>query len=93
MTAPIVSDALLDDILVEASPDLEEGPEAYIKALRVLLRPLVNEVVRACRTPDRLPAVVARMSERAQVSPTTAQALALFVANMRDADEAGHTLH
>ena len=93
MPTPIVSDALLDDVLAEASPDLEDEPEAIIAALRMVLRPLVNEIIRACRTPERLPAVVARMSEKAKVTPATAQALALFVANMHDAEEAGHTLH
>lgn len=93
MPTPIVSDALLDDVLAEASPDLEDEPEAIIAALRTVLRPLVNEIIRACRTPERLPSVVARMSEKAKVTPATAQALALFVANMHDADEAGRTLH
>ncbi|WP_334666783.1 hypothetical protein, partial [Streptomyces cyaneofuscatus] len=83
----------LDDVLAEASPDLEDEPEAVIAALRMVLRPLVNEIIRACRTPERLPAVVARMSEKAKITPATAQALALFVANMHDAEKTGYTLH
>lgn len=84
MPKPIISDVLIDDLLTEADPKLEDQPEALLKALRALLRPLLNQVVKACRTPADLPAVVARMRIKASATKTTAQAFNLFIQNIAD---------
>jgi len=82
----IISDALIDDLLVEADPTLDSLADDYLVEQRQLLRPLLNQVVKACRTPARLPAVVAKLHKQA-ATLGTAPAFNLFVENIGNADE------
>ncbi|MCY1266718.1 hypothetical protein D9M68_166060 [compost metagenome] len=84
MATPIVSTALIEDVLCEASPELSDSHPAFTKALACLLRPALNRVVRAHRTPTRLAEVIARQRARVAVCTTAAAAFDLFVSNMSD---------
>ncbi|MFB0827764.1 hypothetical protein ACEU07_21030 [Chromobacterium violaceum] len=81
MARKIISDSIIDDVLIEADPSLDTLPDEYLVEQRQMLRPLLNQVVKACRTPAELPAVVARTRKQA-VSIGTAVAFQLFVENI-----------
>ncbi|SCU98844.1 conserved hypothetical protein [Cupriavidus necator] len=85
MARPIVTTVLIQDVLYEASPELNDAHPAFTNALVCLLRPALNRVVRAHRTPTRLTEVIARQRARVAVCSTTAAAFELFVSNMADA--------
>ncbi|XYJ88731.1 hypothetical protein AEMCBJ_14615 [Cupriavidus necator] len=85
MATPIVSTVLIEDVLCEVSPDLNEAHPAFTRALVCLLRPALNRVVRAHRTPTRLAEVVVRQRARVAACSTVAAAFELFVSNMTDA--------
>lgn len=75
MTKSIVSNALLDDVIVEALPHLSSDDE--IHSLRRLLRPSLNRVVAALqRSVDEFHRVVER--ERLQLRSSGAQATTVF---------------
>jgi hypothetical protein len=75
MTKSIVSNALLDDVIVEALPHLSSDEE--IRSLRRLLRPSLNLVVAALQqSVDEFHRVVGRESLR--LCSSSAQATTVF---------------
>lgn len=86
MAQSIISNALINDLLVEADPALDSLADDYLIEQRQLLRPLLNQVVKACRTPARLPVVVAKLHKQA-AALGIAPAFNLFVENMGDTGE------
>lgn len=87
MTKAIVSTVLVQDLLHEVSPDLEDSPTAYTKALTAMLRPALNKTVHALRTPEKLKSTIDRQRQRLSIFPTTVLAFELFLANMAAAAE------
>ncbi len=84
MAAGIITKVLIEDVLCEAFPDLIDAEPSTINAQVALLRPALNRVIQAYRTPQ-LPIVMAR--QRARISKCSMAATAafdLFVANMTD---------
>lgn len=85
--AIIVATREIYDLLVSVNPDLEQKPAAFSKELTTVLRPALNRVVKACRTPDMLNDVIEQQRKRVAACRTTAQAFELFVANMMNAGD------
>ncbi|WP_316151033.1 hypothetical protein [Cupriavidus sp. BIC8F] len=85
MATAIVSTVLIEDVLCEASPDVHDAHPGLTKELVSLLRPALNRVVKAHRTPTRLQAVIAQQRKRVSKCSTAAVAFDLFVENMTDA--------
>lgn len=86
MAGAIIATREIQDLLVSVDPELEEKPPAFSKALTTVLRPALNRIVKACRTPDALPEVVERQRKRVAAYRTTAQAFELFVENLDTGD-------
>lgn len=86
MAHAIISTNLILDILCEVDPHLEEQPPAFTKALTAVLRPSLNRVVKACRTPEALSHEIERQRRRVAVYRTTARAYELFLANMANGE-------
>lgn len=87
MPKMIVSNVLIDDLLNEANPDLEGQPEVYTRALRAMLRPAINQVIKAYKTPVDLPRVAAQQAAKMAVAKTTYAAFKLFIANLTESDD------
>lgn len=86
MAKSIISDALIDDLLIEADLALDSLDDDYLVEQRQLLRPLLNQVVKACRTPANLPAIVSKLRTQA-AALGTAPAFNLFIENIADVGE------
>lgn len=82
MTIPIVTTNLIEDLLHEVSPDLEDSHPAFTKALTALLRPAINKTVRSCRYPEKLAGTIDRQRRRLSICPTNVIAFDLFIQNM-----------
>lgn len=84
MATAIVSTVLIEDVLLEVSPDLDDAHPAYIRALTALVRPALNQLVRSCNSPERMTSAIAQQRKRLSACPTAVQAFDLFVANMTE---------
>ncbi|ARU31734.1 hypothetical protein CAP31_08605 [Sulfuriferula sp. AH1] len=89
MPKMLISNVLIDDLICESDPELEGQPQAeiYIKALRSLLRPALNQVIKACKTPVDLQRVAAEQSDKMSICRTTSMAYRLFLANLAESDD------
>jgi hypothetical protein len=81
MTASIVSNELLDDVIVEALPELEEDARSVVRAV---LRPSVDAVIEAVQLSlGAFHAAVDRETQRLNTSNTPATtAFRRFVCNV-----------
>ncbi len=83
MAAAIVSTHLIEDLLLEADPALENSSSSAIRALVVSVRPRLNAVVKGLRHPSHLDRIIARERSRAdEGGPVCAAAFATFVATV-----------
>lgn len=79
----LVSKPLIEDLIVEAAPDLERGKPRAFKRIYVILRACVDSVANACSDGARLPGVIADERRRAAVGgPVCVGAFDLFVENL-----------
>lgn len=86
MAVPLVSTALIQDLLVEVDPGLYTEPPAFTRALTTFLRPSLNQVIKTLRTPEKMELVIVRQRRRLTIFPTTEKAFELFVNNMENGD-------
>lgn len=84
MAKAILTTVLIEDVLIEAFPHLEDAQPAHVRSLVTLLRPSLNRLVKACRAKADMTEVIERQRKRLSTSPIAVQAFEQFVSNMRD---------
>lgn len=79
----LVSKPLIEDLIVEAAPDLERAKPRAFRRIYAVLQTSVDSVATACRDAARLPSVIAAERERAAVGgPVCVGAFDIFVKNL-----------
>lgn len=86
MATAIVSTPLIEDLLYQVDPSIDDQPPAFSKALTSVLRGSINRLVKACRTPEALSDEIERQRKRVAIYRTTALAFELFVQYMETGD-------
>lgn len=84
MATGIVSTVLIEDVLLEASPALQDAPSGHLEALTALLRPAINKLVRSCASPEFMASTVNQQRQSLSNNLVAAQAFEIFLKNMSE---------
>lgn len=84
MATGIVSTVLIEDVLLEASPDLEDAPSGYLRSLTALLEPAINKLVMNCASPESMASSVNQQRQFLSSNIIAAQAFEIFLRNMTE---------
>ncbi|WP_144408790.1 hypothetical protein [Chromobacterium vaccinii] len=85
MATEIVSTVLIEDVLIEASPDLEWAPDSQMRTLTDLLRPAIIKLVMSCTSPALMTTTLEQERESLSGNRVAAKAFEVFVKNMSEA--------
>jgi hypothetical protein len=79
----LVSKPLIEDLIVEAAPELERSKPRAFKRVYAVLQVCVDSVANACRDVTKLPGVIADERQRAATGgPVCVGAFDIFVKNL-----------
>lgn len=79
----LVSKPLIEDLIIEAAPDLEGEKPRTFKRIYAVLQVCVDAVATACQDAARLPSVIAIERQRAAAGgPVCVGAFDIFVKNL-----------
>lgn len=84
MATGIVSTVLIEDVLLEASPGLEDAPAGHLRALTALLGPAINKLVMSCTSPESMASTVNQQRQSLSSNLVAAQAFEIFLRNMSE---------
>lgn len=85
MATEIVPTVLIEDVLIEASPDLEWASDSQMRTLTDLLRPAITKLVMSCTSQARMAITLKQERESLSGNRVAAKAFEVFVRNMSEA--------